>query len=109
MKKVFMGLILISMLFRVAFADVVGPVNGLPGALGVEYMHGKGVVFYLPAYLIMMCLLLVIMTVIMIIITKIMKKNNADVKKIKITRMVFLGIYIVFVIASIIIVCSNID
>lgn len=42
MKKVISLMIVLTMLSTVAFADVVGPVGGINGLLGVTYMHGRG-------------------------------------------------------------------
>ncbi len=79
MKKAIFLLLFVLFVSTVCFADVVGPVNGIDGILGAEYMHGRGtflnpfnLVIILGAvwtFLIIMCIVL------SIVIFKISKKR----------------------------------
>ena len=109
MKKIIEFLIFVGALLSVAFADVVGPVYGIPGMLGIEYMHGRGLIFSLPTYLVTMAILFVLLAVIMLIIIKIMKKKNSSDKAIKRVKLIFLAIAIISVVASIIAVVIKIN
>ena len=109
MKKIVEFLIFVGALLSVAFADVVGPVYGISGMLGVEYMHGSGLIFSLPTYLVTMAIIFVLLAIIMLIVIKIMKKKNSSDKAIKTVRLIFLAIAIISVIASIIVIVTRLN
>ena len=97
MKKVLLLLLILILNCNMAFADVVGPV--VPG---VTYMHGVGQYFDIVTLVIAIFFVFLFLCILMSIITIIMKKCNADIKKIKTVRIVFLTIFLVILVANLV-------
>ncbi len=104
MKKIFSTLLGLVSLGNVALADVVGPIGGMAGKLGVWHMHGRGRVFQPMSFIISFALCFLLLLAIMFIVTKIMKSKNAEQNTIKKTRIGFLVAYILLIVVGTVVV-----
>jgi hypothetical protein len=109
MKKKLSLVSIFALLGTKAFADVVGPLDGIEGSLGVWYMHGSGIVFHPLEFVITMALCLVLLFVLAFVIIKIMKKKNISEKVIKYTKIAFLVLYIVLFISGAFVVFDRLN